>query len=294
MLKHIALAGIAAVAMSSATFGKAPVAELTASQIVERNVAARGGLEAWRKIDTMVWVGHMESADPNVPTMTFMLEQKRPNKTHFETDVMGRRTMRVFDGARGWTLRPAAAGGVSAQSFTPQELQYAREAQGIDGPLIDYQAKGSTVVLAGIEPIEGRPAYKLHVALHSGEYHDVRIDTKTFLDVRYDRTSYTSAGKPGTVSVAYRNYQTVNGVSLPGMLEIGVDSGKAPDRMVIEKIALNPPLDDKTFGMPVNSRRSRMVTVDMTPRSNPQRPDGTNSDAAAVPPPGPTGAAEAK
>ena len=40
---------------------------LTASQIVEKNVAARGGLDAWRKIQTMVWVGHIESAHAPVP-----------------------------------------------------------------------------------------------------------------------------------------------------------------------------------------------------------------------------------
>ena len=34
------------------------------------------------------------------------------------------------------------------------------------------------------------------------------------------------------------------------ILEIGAGSGKVPDRMVIEKISLNPPLEANTFDKP--------------------------------------------
>jgi len=45
-----ALAGLIAAAS-----GADPAPGLTAAQIVEKNAAARGGLEAWRKIQTMSW-----------------------------------------------------------------------------------------------------------------------------------------------------------------------------------------------------------------------------------------------
>jgi hypothetical protein len=41
--------------------------------------------------------------------------------------------------------------------------------------------------------------------------------------------------------------------------------------MVIEKIALNPPLDDKDFAKPREAHRSRMATVDMTPPASDPR-----------------------
>ena len=48
--------------LAGAAIGASPtaVSELTAEQVVEKNVAARGGAEAWAKIQTMVWVGHMK------------------------------------------------------------------------------------------------------------------------------------------------------------------------------------------------------------------------------------------
>jgi hypothetical protein len=78
---------------------------LTAAQIVERNVAARGGLEEWRRIEAMAWVGRVEGGSP--APMPFVVELKRPNLTRFEITAMGRRFVRVFDGTRGCGCGPA-------------------------------------------------------------------------------------------------------------------------------------------------------------------------------------------
>ena len=67
----------------------APPRSLSVEEIIERNVSARGGLEAWRKVGTMLWVGHIESAHAPAPSMLFTLAQQRPNKTRFEIDAVG-------------------------------------------------------------------------------------------------------------------------------------------------------------------------------------------------------------
>jgi len=244
-----------------------PGAELTAAQIIEKNVAARGGLEAWRRIQTMVWVGHMETAETQGPSMAFSLQQKRPNKTRFEVLAMNQKSTRIFDGAHGWKVHPAADGRPQMQSYTPQELKFARQAQGIDGPLIDYAAKGNTVTLQGTEEIEGRKAYRLSVRLASGERNDVWVDARTFLDIRLDRTSFNPAGAPGTVTVFYRDYRDIEGLQFPSRIEVGAGSARVPDKMVIEKIALNPPLQDGAFAKPQVPGRRNLVTIDAEPMS---------------------------
>src|ERR1700693_3534481 len=179
---------------------QAPTSGLSAAQIAAKNVAARGGVEAWRKVQTMVWAGHMESPRAPVPDMQFVLSQQRPNKTRFEILAHNQRSVRVFDGARGWKARPTPDGRVGTEPYTPQELKFARAAQGIDGPLIDYEAKGIAAALDGIEEVEGNKAFRLKLTLPSGESHHVWIDVQTFLDLKYDRTSYTTAGVAGTVA----------------------------------------------------------------------------------------------
>lgn len=238
--------------LAGAAIGASPtaVSELTAEQVVRKNVAARGGAEAWAKIETMVWIGHMQSEHAPVPIMTFVMDQKRPNKTRFEIDAMGQKTVRVFDGAHGWKVQPNRAGGPDTKPYTPQEVTFAFRAQLIDGPLIDYRAKGNVVALEGIDEVEGRKAFRLKVQLASGETDHVWIDAQTFLDIKYERPSYGPPGTPSTVTIFYRGYKTVEGLQIPAVIETPSAAGQTPDRMVIEKVALNPPLADRVFTQP--------------------------------------------
>src|ERR1700675_2777897 len=41
-------------------------ADLTAAQIVERNIAARGGLQAWRSVQAMSWAGKMDAGGGSI------------------------------------------------------------------------------------------------------------------------------------------------------------------------------------------------------------------------------------
>src|SRR2546427_3482566 len=95
--------GLMAVALAA---GCASAAKLSAAEIVAKNVAARGGLDAWRKVETMVWIGHIQSTRAPSPSMQFRLEQKRPSKTRLEISALNEKSMRVFDGVQGWKLRP--------------------------------------------------------------------------------------------------------------------------------------------------------------------------------------------
>lgn len=242
--------------------------ELTAAQIVDKNVVARGGLEAWRNIQTMVWVGHVESSATPAPSLPFLLEMKRPNKTRFKIKVQNQMTERIYDGSHGWKVRPAGSGRPELLPYTDEELRFARDGQGIEGPLIDYQAKGIVVTLDGTDEVEGRKAYRLNVKLPSGASHHVWVDAQTFLDVKYDRQSRNAGGQTGTVSVFYRNYQTVEGLQIPLTIESRADMAKATDKMVIDKISLNLPLDDQIFAKPgLPGRRNPVLRDTSSPPS---------------------------
>ncbi len=236
------------VAVSLAT-GCAPAARPSAAEVVARNVAARGGLDAWRKVETMAWTGHIDSAHAPAPRMPFELEQKRPNKTRLLITALGDKIVRVFDGQQGWKLRPAA-GRPAAEPYSPQEVTYARAGSGLDGPLIDYAAKGSTVALEGIDEIGGRKAYHLSVRLARGDKEDVWVDAETYLDVRSDRLADGTANGSRRVSVSYGDYRTVDGLKIPFLITTGGGPGTAPDKMQIEKVVLNPPLEDRAFENP--------------------------------------------
>jgi outer membrane lipoprotein-sorting protein len=252
-MRRIAVAALAA----GFAAGALAAGQLSTEEIVEKNAAARGGLDAWREVRTMVWVGHIESAHAPMPSMQFVLKQERPNKTRFEINAMGEKTVRVFDGTHGWKANAGHDGRPQVRPHTIEEVRYAQGAQGIDGPLIDHTAKGIEVTLEGRDEIEGRRAYRLELRLASGETDRLWIDATTFLDIRYDRTPAGAAGGAArVVSTRYRDYKTFDRLQIPSVIETGASAGpgSTPDRMVIERVVVNPPLDTRTFANPAASR----------------------------------------
>jgi len=259
-------------AVGATTPDSAPkAAGLTVEQIVEKNLAARGGLEAWRKVQTMVWMGHMELPGGPAPQVPFVLGQKRPNKTRFEVNSMGQKTLRIFDGRRGWKVHAGTDGRPELQAFTPQEVQFALGEVVIDGLLFDYGSKQVAVELDGTDFVEGRKAYRLIVRTASGQRHNVWVDAQSFLDVKYDRTSYDAAGVARTVTVLNRDFRPVEGLQIPFTIETGGASGKGSEKMVIEKVSLNPALDDRMFARPPMPHRRAEVTIEPD-RMQPQAP----------------------
>jgi len=237
---------------------------LTADQIVERNVAARGGAEAWRNIEKMAWTGHIESVSSSAP-IPFLMLFKRPETTRFEVIAQGQHSARIFDGSKGWKLKPSSAGIPEVKDYTTEEVRFARDAAGLDGPLMEYRTKGVGIERAGRNVIEGHSALGLRVTLPSGQVQLHWIDASSFLELRYDRPTRDSAGRSGTVSVYYRDYQTLQGLTLPMTIETTGAPGQPSDKMVIERIALNPELDPAQFADPhLPVPRHHGVIVDTT------------------------------
>jgi hypothetical protein len=227
---------------------------MTAAQIVERNIEVRGGHAAWDKIETIIWAGHLESERSPVPSLPFQLEEKRPDKSRFEITEPSQRSLRVFNGAGGWKMRLGPDGKPEVKPLSVQEIRFARAAPGLEGPLVDYRARGSSVELEGSEDIDGRKNYRIGVTLSSGEHQIIWIDAQTFLDTRFDRSTYSQGGSRGVVSVRYHDFKEVEGLALPSVLEIGGSPSSKPDRMVIERVALNQPIPEREFAGADNPR----------------------------------------
>jgi hypothetical protein len=251
----LAVCGLATICDAGAVSSSKQPAK-TAEEVVARNVAARGGLDAWRKIETMTWLGYTEhgAVSRDSPQAPFVMQMKRPNLTRFELKNQMSQFTRIFDGQHGWRIRPANDGRPEARMFSHEEVKFAQAEYVIDGPLVDYQQKGVAVGLDGIDRVEGRKAYRLSVKLPGGIERKVWIDVRTNLEVRVDRPSTSPFGPGKPVSVYYRDYQTEGGVKLPHVIEtIATPGGSptaAPERLIIRQVILNPSLEATAFVPP--------------------------------------------
>ena len=252
---------------------------LSAAQIVDKNVAARGGLQAWRAVQTLSLQGKMGAGGnkraalsvrmPNQNGMVlpkrsvdetqlpFLMELKRPRKMRLELQFKGQTAVQVYDGSNGWKFRPYLNRN-DVEPYSQEELRIAANRGELDGPLMDYAAKGSHVELDGTETVEGHDTYRLKVSEKSGHTFHVWVDTKTFLEAKVEGQPRILDGTEHPVEVYYRDYRTVDGLQIPFVLETRVlsvsknalglrDTPVPPEKIVIEKVVVNPKLEEKLF-----------------------------------------------
>ncbi len=254
------------VAGGAAAADAAADAALTADEIVKKSIAARGGLDTWLHIESLAWVGHIESDRLGDQKVKFSLEEKRPAKTRF--DIIGAQpSVRIFNGTKGWKVHSRNDGLPDVEAYSAFEERFAREAPGLGGPLITFRSQNRPIALLGRDQVEGRDCYVLGVTLPSGGRQTVWVDAESFLELRFDRPTYTRDGKAGMVSVYFRNYRIQGGLQVPTVLEIGGGGGgdKKPDRLVIERLAVNPDIGESRFAKPPSPPHSRQITLPATP-----------------------------
>ena len=221
----------------------------SAEQIVARNAEARGGLEAWRAVQTLRMSGEMDAGGTADAKLPFALSLKRPNKSRLTITFAGKDATQVYDGSQGWKVRPFLSRD-DVEPFTPAEARSAASAAELDGPLVDYAKKGTRVALAGTEKVEGKAAYKLKLKLKSGEERFVWVDAKTFLEAKISGEPRKLDGRRHDVAIYYRDYRKVNGLKVPYLLETVVQGVKGSHKMTIKTVTVNPALEDALFAKP--------------------------------------------
>lgn len=226
--------------------GPSLTAEPSAEEVVAKNVAARGGLDAWRAVQSLGMAGRMDAGrGMQIP---FQLELKRPRKMRLEMKFQGETAVQTYDGAAGFKRMPFL-GKPGAEALSAEELQAAASQAELDGPLVDYVAKGYRVELVGREPVEGRDAYKLKVTLGEDRVRHVWVDAETLLEAKVDGTRRVR-GADRPLATYYRDYRQVAGLLVPHVLETGVEGAPSKQKLVIDTVVVNPALDDSRFGRP--------------------------------------------
>ncbi len=231
-----ALASIAVLAASTA-------AAQTLDEIVARHLAARGGAARLKAIETIRMTRTVATPFTDVKVVVY---RKRPHLLRVEQTPAGQPTIaRAVGATEAWdTLQ----GKIVVRP--PQAFADARDLDGdFDGLLVDWKAKGHTVLLEGKEALPGGEAYKLKVTTRSGASGYIYLDASTYLDRRH--VNLTS-NRQAQVVVDFAGWRDVNGIKFP--FDITEErTGKAPVQTLVtytEKIETNVPIDDAMFAPP--------------------------------------------
>lgn len=218
-------------------------------EIVERYVAARGGLKKIRSIQTLRQEGHATTGAGRNALVT--RELKRPGRIRFEFTVQGVTAVYASDGQRGWQVSPFDAD-MGPKPLPEEVVQEALEQADIEGPLVDWKGKGHRIELSGREAVGGREAYKVKLTLKSGAVRYEYIDVETSHLLRSDATRQLR-GAPVQIETTFGDFKKTGGVLFPRKIEVATVGRPQSLRVVVDDIKVNPPLSDARFEMPASA-----------------------------------------
>jgi len=195
-------------------------------------VAARGGLQAWRGVQTMLMQGRLgaggnrratipvpvpdqKSSRQALPTrpaeevqLPFVMELKRPGKMRMELQFNGQTAIQVYDGANGWKLRPFLNRRVVEPYTTEgnEDMVHASRRRWLLGRL---PSQGHADRTGRDGEGEDRDTYKLKLTMKNGQAIHDWIDAQTFLEAKVEGQPRRLDGVSHPVEVYYRDYRPI-------------------------------------------------------------------------------------
>lgn len=220
------------------------LAPQTAAEIAQRHVAAIGGHDRIAAVTSLLYSGvYREAGFVLAASQTYM----RP---YYET-VDPHLTPAIKEGYDGRPWEYYAEYGVVLRTSGAPAMATTHASE-FDDSLVDYDAKGSHIALAGTTKIEGRDAFDILVTLRDGFAKHLYVDEKTFLILASRQTAKVHAfGARVTSQSLLGGYRRVAGVLLPTTSrEVDIESGKELNRLTWTNVVANRAIPVSAFSPP--------------------------------------------
>jgi hypothetical protein len=223
--------------------------QLSVDELVAKNIEAKGGANVLHDLQTLRLTGKMLVQEGQIQ-LAFMQVKKRPDDVRTEASLQGMTQIEAYDGKEGWKVSPFF-GRKDPERMSADDVKALVEDAEMDGPLVDWQAKGNAVEYLGTEDVDGTPAHKLKVTRKNGDVSFVYLDPDHFLDIRV-LTQRTRHGAYEEVETDLGDYEKAGGVFVPTSIEVGRKGAPDKQRIIIDKVEANVPVDDTIFHFPAS------------------------------------------
>jgi hypothetical protein len=219
----------------------------TVDELVSKNIEAKGGAGALRDLQTVRFTGKLLVQEGQIQ-LSYMQTKKRPDESRTEASLQGMTQIEAYDGKEGWRVSPFF-GRRDPERMSADDVKALVEDAELDGPLVDWQAKGNAVEYLGTEDVDGTPAHKLKVTRKNGDVSFVYLDPDHFLEIRI-LTQRTRHGAYEELETDLGDYEKAGGVFVPTSIEFGRKGAPDKQRIIIDKVEANVPVDDTIFHFP--------------------------------------------
>jgi len=223
-----------------------PLSAQTADDIIAKYIKTVGGMDRIQAVTTLRRTGKFTGGGGFEAAV--LQENKRPNKVREEFSLQGLTGVNAYDGHTGLKIEPWQ-GKKDAEALSEEEMREIVEDADFDEPLINYQQKGNKVELVGTEQVEGTDVFKLKVTLASGDVRYYYMDTDYYVPIKIEKKRMIR-GAEQEFETSLGDYKEVAGWYLPYSIESGRKGSEDRQKITIEKIEANVPIDDRRFQKP--------------------------------------------
>ena len=216
-------------------------------EIVASHLAARGGKARLQGLRSIRETGTVTASGGRIARV--VREMKRPGLLRLEFSTEGTTSVFAHDGKTGWQIAPLQ-GEFEPRAMPPEaEVTAGVDQRDIEGPLLNWREKGHLVELVGSEALPGGEAFKLKVVLKGGALRYDWVDVATRQVVR-SRVTRTIRGRAVELDNLFSDFRKVGELVFPHHIETRAKDRPEVLTITVEKIELDPELDDARFRMP--------------------------------------------
>jgi hypothetical protein len=248
MTQRIIISFFSAALVVAAGFAQ-DTSQPTVDQLVAKNIEAKGGASALHDLQALRLTGKMLVQQGQIQ-LAYLQIKKRPEEVRSEASLQGMTQIEAYDGKEGWKVSPFF-GRKDPERMSADDVKALVEDAEMDGPLVDWQAKGNAVEYLGTEDVDGTSAHKLKVLRKNGDVSFVFLDPDHFLEIRV-LTQRTRHGAYEEVETDLGDYEKAGGVFVPTSIEFGRKGAPDKQRIIIDKVEANVPVDDTIFHFPAS------------------------------------------
>lgn len=212
----------------------------TVDELIAKHIQARGGSEKLKALQSLRTTGTLSLGPRGDAKLT--REIKRPGMVRTDF-VLGSVTLvHAYDGKQGWQIGPDG----KVVPLAGDDLTNAQQDTDIEGPLVDYKKKGNTVEYVGQTSVGDAQCYNLKVTYPNGDVTYECLDAKNYLAIAQ------KVERHGQIQVeAYlSNYRAYEGIQFAGNSDIKQAGNPDMIQYKLEKVEINPPIDDIRFKEP--------------------------------------------
>lgn len=224
---------------------------ISVDEIITKHIDARGGTEAWGKVETIKYSGTFTGFSIAKPFTTI---QKQPNLYRSDFGLGKYNVVLAYNGDMGWTIDPWFDVPFPRE-LGKSELNVVQQKAEFCSPFLNYKQKGYKVEYLGEETLEGIKTHKIKLIRNEQNTEIWYLNAETFLEYKQEST-WDDFGYSTPQESYFDDFRKVEEITLPFYIE---RSYIIRNRITeIEQVTINDAIKNSVFEIPISKEMEKL------------------------------------